>query len=307
MRWAVAIARRVLQTTALALIAYAAISLHWRNHKVSLNSERLVALMTNDTWGALYAWNERLLAQFGDPLQVSDGFLGMPWSATVAGVLFTDPFSVLGLLAQGEIPAVGMLLGALLPLGIALVAGKAFCSFLCPARLVFEAGNLVRMGLVRLGLHLPALRLPRVGLWVALGVVLASAGAGLATFHLVLPYVALGSSITVFLTLGTVSVAGWIFLGMLAVDVFIAPGQICRSLCPTGAVLEQLGRRAPFRLDKVERTDCGSCTLCVRVCPYGLDPGRETHHPSCDACGRCTLVCPAQKLAHTLSLRRKGS
>ncbi|MCP4804273.1 MAG: 4Fe-4S binding protein [Proteobacteria bacterium] len=305
MKWLIAAFRRFCQVTSLTFVAYAAISLHWRNAKVSHNQDRIVGLMNGEHWGRLYGWNEDLLSLFGRPEEVSNEFLGMPWSATIAGVTFTDPLSVVGLLVQGEVPATAMLLGALIPLAVAVVAGKLFCSFLCPARLVFEIGNLVRMGLVRIGLHLPALRLPRVGLWIALGVVLASASAGLATFHVVLPYLALGSGIAMYLTLGTVSVAAWVFLGMLAVDVFVAPGQICRALCPTGAVLEQLGRAAPLRVDKLEKTDCGSCTLCTRVCPYGLDPGREQHHPACDACGRCTLVCPAEKLAHTLSLRRK--
>jgi ferredoxin-type protein NapH len=298
---AIQVFRRFCQVTAMLFIGYAAISAHWRNLKVSHNSARLVGLLENDLWGEAYALNERVLSWFGEPLAVSDGFLGVPWGATVAGLPFTDPLSVVALAAQGQLPPMTMLLSALIPLGLALVGGKVYCSFLCPARLAFELGGAVRMGLQRLGLPLGELRIPRLGLWVLLGVTLFSAGMGMGVFHLVLPYLSLSQGIAAWAMTGTAGVGLAIFAALLLVEVFVAPGQICRSLCPTGAVLEQVGRASPFRLEKQDRSECpSSCNLCQRVCPYGLFPGRETHHPSCDACGRCTLVCPDDKLAHGL-------
>ena len=302
MKWQ--LLRRFTQSLALAFISYAAISAHWRNFKVSHNQARLVGLMKGEGWAELYALNERVLSWFGEPLSVSDGFLGVPWSATFAGFPFTDPLSIVALGASGQVAPASMWLGALLPLGIALVGGRVFCSFLCPARLIFEIGSAVRMGLLRLGLYLPTLKIPRIGGWVAVGAVIAAATAGIAVFHVALPYLALSSGIAQAMLTG--SVAGFALFGvMLAFDVFVAPGQICRSLCPTGAILGFVGRASPLRLEKTEKTDCGSCTLCQRVCPYGLFPGEENHHPVCDTCGRCARVCPADKLAPTLRLGRK--
>lgn len=301
-----AIARRLSQLSVLSFIAYAGISLHWRNFKVAHNQARLVGLMKGDGWEKAYAWNERLLeALSDDPLGLSDSILGMPWSATVLGVPLTDPLAVVTVLAQGHIPPAAVLLAALLPVVIAVFGGRLFCSFLCPARAVFEAGNAVRSGAQRLGLDLAAIRIPRIGLWVGLGLVLGSAIAGTGLLTLALPYWALGAGIASLTMTGTAGAALWVFGGMVAVDALIAPGQICRSLCPTGAWLELAGSAAPLRLQKVKPTDCGPCDICQRVCPYGLFPGRETHHPSCDTCGRCSLACPDKKLAPALVLGMK--
>lgn len=302
MRWQ--LLRKTSQTLALFFISYAALSAHWRNFKVSHNQARLVGLMKGEGWAKAYDLNERVLSWFGEPLSVSDGFLGMPWSATIAGLPLSDPLSILALASQGQVAPASMWLGALIPLGIAVLGGRLFCSFLCPARLVFEIGNAVRFGLLRLGVALPALSIPRIGGWVAVGAVVAAATTGMAVFHVVLPYVALSTGVAEFFLTG--SAAGLALFGvLLAVDVFVAPGQICKSLCPTGALLGFVGQASPLRLEKTDNSDCGSCTLCQRVCPYGLFPGAETHHPACDTCGRCTVVCPAAKLSPTLALGRK--
>lgn len=300
MSWQVV--RRLLQATVLLFVPYAALSMHWRNFKVSHNQARLVGLMKGDGWAQAYDLNERFLSLFGEPHAVSDGLLGMPWSGEVAGFRMSDPMAVAAMLTQGEIAPLSMWLGLAVPIGIAVFGGRLFCSHICPARAVFEIGNGVRSGLQRMGLPLPSVVFPKVGLWVAGATLLFVSGAGIGAMHLILPYTALGSGLATLAMTGTFGVGLGVFAAMLAVDLFVAPGQICRSLCPTGALLETLGGASPLRLEKTVDTDCGDCNLCQRVCPYGLFPGKKQQHPSCDACGRCTVVCPSSKLAHTLRL-----
>lgn len=292
--------RKLTQLLALGFVIYAPLSLYWRNYKVSHNASRLVALLEGEGWAVLYRWNERALALFGEPLSVSDGFLGAPWGATVGGVRFTDPWSVAALLAQGQLPPGAMLVGALLPLLLALVAGKAFCSFLCPARLLFELAGALRQGLLRLGLPLPELRLPRIGLWVGLGATLAAASAGAGVFAFILPYLALSAAVQLAILGGVASGVTAAFAAMLAVDALVAPGQICHSLCPTGALLERVGSRPAVALARAADPCPPSCAVCQRVCPYGLFPGARNHRPACDGCGRCVTACPARRLAHRL-------
>ncbi len=299
------LARRTAQVLSLLFVVYAAVSLHWRNLHVAHNSRRLVGLLHGDAAAWAYGVNEDALTAFGVPLAVSEGFLGMPWGATASGVSLTDPLSLVAMLSQGAAPPSSMWLAVLLPLAVAAVLGKVFCSWLCPARLTFEVGGAVRQGLLRLEVPLGELQLPRLGLWVALGTALFAAGAGIGVFHLVLPYLALSSGLALSLMFGGVSATLAVFGGMVLVDALIAPGQICHSLCPTGAVLEWMGRRSPLALRKVplDRDCAAGCNLCQRVCPFGLFPGRETHRPACDTCGRCTRVCPDRRLSPTWSLR----
>ncbi len=299
MAWSVL--RKLCQLAVLATIVYAALGTPWRNYKVAHNSARLVGLLTNDAWATLYRINDRALTGLGEltghsALQLSESTLGAPWAFRVAGWTFVDPWAAGSVLAQGHLPPLAMLVGALVPLLLALLLGKLFCSFLCPARLLFELSSAVRMGLLRLGLPLPSVALPRVGLAVGAGGLLFAAGAGAGVLHLLLPYMALSSGVISVVLSGSLGAAGTVFVGMLAVDGLLAPGQICHSLCPTGALLALVGRGSRLRLHK-QPTPCPrSCTLCQRACPYGLFPGHDTHRPACDTCGRCATVCPEQKL-----------
>ncbi len=291
------VARKLTQLTATGFVAYAAASLHWRNFKSAHNSKRIVGLMTNEVYAWLYGVNETVLSQVGDPAQVSDGFTGMPWAARVAGVPFTDPWAVMAVLAGGAAPPVAMLLGALVPLALAVALGKVYCSFLCPARLLFEVTNAVRRGLLWLGLPMLAWRVPRLGLWVGLGATLAAAFAGPAVFQLALPYYGLGVGLATWLTTGALTaIVGWTF-ALVLFDLLVAPGQVCRALCPTGALLEQLGRAPALALVRRGSPCPPSCDLCQRACPYGLFPGRNTHRPACDTCATCAAACPSRKLA----------
>ena len=297
--------RKVVQLSVLLLIVWSALNTIWRNFKVAHNSERLVGMLTSDLGGWLYGRNEDLLALLGEPRAVSEAFLGAPWSMHFAGVAFTDPWSITAILASGQLPPLTMALTALLPLGLALVAGRLFCSYLCPARLVFEVGGLVRQGLIRLLGPLPELAIPPMGLWIGLAMIGFSASAGAAVFHFTLPYLSLAAGIYFAVLTGSIGAIGGAFVVMVLVDALIAPGQICRSLCPTGALLGAVGRWAPWRLRKSaegHRPCPSSCNLCQRACPYGLFPGRQAHYPGCDACGRCALVCPDGKLARSVQL-----
>ena len=298
-------ARKTVQVLALLFIVYASLSMYWRNYKVAHNQARIVGLLKGEFWGQMYALNEDALSLFGEPEVVSDGFLGGPWAAQVAGLPLTDPWSVAVVALGGHAPPLAMLLGALLPLLIAIVLGKVFCSWLCPARLLFEMTGAVRQGLLRLGLPLPSLLLPRVGGYVAVGGLAFAAVGGASIFHALLPYLSVSAAIHEVVLAGAAgTIAGWLGL-MLAFELLFAPGQICRSLCPTGALLEQVGRASVLRVARTRDGCPTSCDLCRRACPYGLFPARGDHDPGCDACGRCTPVCPDARLEHLIQLPRR--
>jgi len=293
--------RKLTQLSTLGFVAYVAVSVHWRNFKVAHNSARIVGLMTNDFNAWLYDLNERMLEWVSsDSLAVSDSLTGLPWSMRVGGVPFTDPWAVVAVGAGGVMPPLAMVLGAVFPLLLAVLLGKVYCSFLCPARLMFELANGVRRGAMRLGLPLPAWRLPRIGLYVGLGAVLAAMSAGPAVFQWVLPYYALGAGVATWFTSGAVAGTVVWAMALLLFDLLFAPGQICRSLCPTGALLEQFGRAPALALVRSQGDCPPRCDLCERACPYGLYPGKQTHRPTCDTCGRCTIACPRKKLSARL-------
>ncbi len=291
--------RKTLQWGVLLFIVANAFGGLWRNYKMAHGQQRLVALMEGPVWGALYGVYEHALSLFGDSYEVAGTLLGFPWTSRVFGLETVDPLLVTSLLSQGVIARAGLLFGLAIPIGVALVLGKVFCSHLCPARLVFEWGEPIRRGLIRLGVPLPEMRpSERFGGWVLLGGLVASALTSTAVWILILPYAALGAGIHLWIMTGTVGGLLGIVVSWLAVDVLAAPGFFCQSLCPTGFLLEQLGRRSALGVGKrAAATPCPpSCSACQLACPYSLLPKDGSHRPACDSCARCVTACPGDRL-----------
>ena len=246
--------RHFIQVSVVLFIVYAAANTVWRNYKIAHNSDRLVGLIHGKGWGQLYALNEDMLTLLGESYKSSLDFLGMPWAGTVFGLETTDPLLVLSTVLQtGEFPP-GLLLSLLIPLGIAVLLGKVFCSYLCPMRFLFEVGQAVRKGLKRLGLGMPQLRSnARFGGWIMVGGLIGSFFSSTAVWLFLLPYVSFSAGLFLLIPTGAASALLGIAFFWVLIDVFFAPGYFCHNLCPTGFLLEQAGRLAPFRLKKIKR------------------------------------------------------
>ena len=291
--------RRGLQLLVVVFIIYSAFGGPWRNYKVAHNHRRIVSLIEGDGWGALYGANEDMLSLAGEPYEMSFGFLGFPGSARVLGVELADPIITLShSLTSGSATWV-MWIGTILPILLAVLFGKVFCSHLCPMRMSFELAQAVRRGLNVLGLDLPEYRSrDRIGGWMLLGGVASAGIAGAAVWLLILPYVALSGVIYTSIAAET----SVILLGVVAfwwlLDTFLAPGFFCHNLCPTGFVLEQLGRFAPLRIRNHDPSPCPpSCGLCQEACPYALAPMTGDPGIGCDRCSSCVSACPTERLA----------
>jgi ferredoxin-type protein NapH len=306
-RWT-QVLRVSIQLSVVLFIVYGALGGPWRNFKVAHNLARLVGMMEGPVWGTLYAYNENLLSLFGEPYRASFNMLGLPWSGTVAGVVTADPLMVAGYAVRNGMPPTNMLLAVITPLLLALLAGRLFCSHICPARFMFQLGRLIRGGLLYMGIPLPHLRSPvRLGGWVLLGGLLATAGAGIIVWHFILPYVGWATGTFLAITSGTAAGLLTVPAILLTIDVLIAPGEFCRTACPTGWLLEQVGRRSIVRLRRPEDPACPEgCQSCIRACPYRLSPRDAVTRADlggCDSCGLCVTACPDRKLYRLPGLR----
>jgi ferredoxin len=147
-----------------------------------------------------------------------------------------------------------------LPLVVALVWGRSFCSGVCPH------GAIQDLVLVK-PLKVPGWldEILRVGPWIhlALAVLLSATGA-LFIICKFDPFVG------IFRMAGPrVMLAGGV--GLLAVSMFVGR-PYCRYLCPYGALLGVASRFAKWR-PTVTPDACTQCRLCENSCPYGaLNP-----------------------------------
>jgi polyferredoxin len=174
--------------------------------------------------------------------------------------------------------------------GLAFLAKKSFCSWVCPLGAVFEwTGRLgARLGLLweppaRADRRLRYLR------YVALAVILiATWRVSDLVFRTYDPYYILFS-------MGNEAVLWWSWMILAAVIVAAAFVRMawCRYLCPLGAVFDlpsRLGVVKPL----VDPASCTGCGRCEKACPQAIPiRGREKIRArDCTNCLECVAACP---------------
>lgn len=193
------------------------------------------------------------------------------------------------------------LLALVLPVVIAILAGRVFCGWLCPFG-VFARG--IDRLLDRLPWR-PRWQIPpqRPLRWAVLGGAIIASLLGVhLLLYLSLPYLLLQQAVYAGWLLGGGSAVLAVLLGLLVAGLLLGPTSYCAALCPTGATLSLLGRLRPLRLGMAAPSACGAhCHLCDEACWLHLDPASGDAGPDCDLCMRCVAACPRSNLRVTLS------
>ena len=215
------------------------------------------------------------------------------------GVPAVDPVASLLVLATGDVTVLWAV-AFLLPLLLGLLAGRAFCGWLCPF------GTLSRgvQGLLeRLPWRIRQLRLPRRRplRWAVLaGTVLVGVLGVESLLYLMLPHsLVQQAAYAVWLMGGGGAALGWL-LGLMLAGLVFGPTAYCATLCPTGAALSLPARARRVRVTLADPVTCGrKCHLCNTGCWLGLAPASGDPGPDCDTCARCFEACPRANLRVT--------
>jgi polyferredoxin len=176
-----------------------------------------------------------------------------------------------------------------------LIAGGAFCGWICP----FGAAQDLLTAL-RKRLHIPELHVPerldrvlRYARFALLAVILYQT---IISVKLIFadadPYRTLFSLDWLFeFDLATHWPAYAITLAVLAVS-FVVERAWCRYLCPLGGVISVLSRFSLLRI-KREAHACKGCALCERPCPVKLNVATaDVVSSNCIGCLQCVDSCP---------------
>jgi len=254
----------------------------WRDHGWDLPPSVLEALPLGDAPEKAYAANQ---------------VMGGGAAGEYFGVAAIDPLGgLLALLSAPEI-YVGVLVGWLIPIVLALFAGRFFCGWMCPF------GSLARglSGILdRLPWRIPSFvpprrRILRFGL-LGLSLLIGAMGWQL-MLYLLLPHLLVQQSAYALWLMGGGGAALGALMGLLAVGVIFGPTVYCATVCPTGAALSIVGRHRVVRLSIIDKPACGAhCDLCDRACWLFLHPSEGEPGPDCDNCARCVEVCPQDNL-----------
>jgi ferredoxin-type protein NapH len=219
-------------------------------------------------------------------------------SELIGIVPMADPFAVLQQLVSGHALHTTVLLGAAILLVFYALAGRVFCSWVCPMNMVTDLAGWLRS---RLDLN-NLFRLNRDTRYWVMGMALVlSALMGVAAFEWVSPISMLHREIIYGVGMG-LSAA----LGIFIFDLLILKHGWCGHLCPLGAFYGLLGKAALLRV-RFDDSSCTHCGECVRVCPEpqvlnfkkAAESGMVTAG-ACTNCARCIPICPEDSLDFAL-------
>lgn len=174
--------------------------------------------------------------------------------------------------------------------------GRIFCGFACPHSVFFSLFVAIEQRFERRR-EGGAGRILKWGVWLLLAMAVA------VTF--------VGYFVPVRELLGAPAALGgwaWFWLGFFTVATFVAGAllrdQVCLYMCPyarfqsvmfdpdTRVIAYDSGRGEPRGARRRRRAsgDCVDCTLCVQVCPTGIDIRHGLQY-ACISCGLCVDAC----------------
>jgi ferredoxin-type protein NapH len=226
-------------------------------------------------------------------------------SSLFFGVIpLADPFALLQIMATGTVvSATALLGGGIILVFFALVAGRAFCAWICPVNMVTDLAN--TEGRRIRGLT-PVTEMSRHTRYWVMGLsLILSAVLGVAAFEGISPIGALHRGIV--FGMGT----GWTLIAAVFLfDVFAVRHGFCGHICPLGAFYALIGRACMLRVLHI-RERCTRCMRCIESCPepqvlslVGARDGAVTSG-ECTLCGKCIDVCPEQ--AMRFGIRKYGT
>jgi len=176
-----------------------------------------------------------------------------------------------------------------------IIAGGAFCGWVCPFGAVMDLLTGIRRRLHIREVHVPEKldRILRYGRYLMLAIILYQTIASVKLwFADIDPYRTLFGLGWLFEFDPVVAGLSYVMLILILVASFFVERAWCRYACPLGGAISLVGR---FSLLRIRRTDtaCKSCALCERPCPVKLPVATATTISSnCIGCLACVDACP---------------
>ena len=217
-------------------------------------------------------------------------------SLGVGALWFVSPLEGLESLLITKAVYLPSVIGMVLPLILAFLLGRVFCSWICPVTFILEISDRLRRAVGRRKHLRNRLVVARNVLWfVLLGELLLSMIIGAPLFVFLSPPGLVGREIMMLVFFHTLAIEGVLLLVIIGLEL-VTRRFFCRSFCPLGALLALVGSRRRLRV-VVDEKSCVDCGMCVRSCPMGLAPQTgEGMSAYCWNCGECLDSCKTDAL-----------
>lgn len=221
---------------------------------------------------------------------------GTLYSLAIGPVWITDPLIGLQTILLTLTADRVLLLSMIIPIGVALLFGRVFCSWACPQNTLSELVDLAaeKIGIRRLFTIKPT-QAPRYALLIL--ILIATPLAGLPLASLLSAPGIISVQVAKLVYEGTAGVE----LGLIGIivfcELFLVRRLWCNHLCPVGSFLGLCRCRKTLKVvlnDDAEHP-CGHCLACAKACQLGLNPLHEKIYPQCHNCGACLTACQELK------------
>lgn len=221
--------------------------------------------------------------------------IGNLYSVTIFGLDIVDPaMAVQTIILSGDF-FIPMLIGVIIPVVVALVFGRVFCSWVCPYNTLAEWLNKFSNKILRRRRKSGLNKNPKPYIsWIILGIILlttAIIGFPLLGF-LSAPGIITAQMASVILGMGVgleLAVIGII----LIIEVIVNKRFWCKYVCPVGRVLAIF--KTPSTMRVAYNAESCKCPLnvepCANDCPLDLSPTQIHLYPYCYNCGECLRTC----------------
>jgi len=323
------ISRRGVQILFVVLTVLTPVLARYANYLSARQLDKVMERMEGSPQGATLVYTDRTIRASVAPdvprgegtardrdsaLAAARSLKGSTWSFELFGVSLTDPLAVLESALASRTARWVLFAGVLIPIALALLFGRVFCSWICPVGLGLEITGKLRKVLRFLEIKPGKARLWYGNKYVILGIGLAITFAfGVPFLGYIYPPAMLGrevhNGITVFFdraedgmmgfTAAGLTLASWLLLAIVLAEIAFSARFWCRSLCPGGAVYNLLGMARLVRVAQ-EGEKCTKCGDCIVVCEMGLNPMNDKLGMECDNCGECISHCPDDALGFHL-------
>ena len=217
-------------------------------------------------------------------------------SLAIGDLWFVSPLEGLERLLITRTVFMPSIIAMLIPVVLAFMLGRVFCSWICPISFFLEAADRLRNWLKRRGVRLLDVRVHKKVIWFTLiGELLISMVIGLPVFVFLSPPGLVGREIMMLVFFRTLALEGIILPLVIGLEIF-SRRFFCRSFCPLGGLLACIGSGRKLRVVQ-DQEACTGCGRCNRGCPLGLRPEQgESLSAYCWNCGECVDLCRDQAL-----------
>lgn len=220
-----------------------------------------------------------------------DFIQGWYQSFGVGALWFVSPLEGLESLLITKSFYMPALIGMSIPVIVAFLLGRVFCSWLCPVNFLLELVDRIRRVISRRRFLQNRLVVAKKILWFTLIIeLLMSMVLGAPLFVFLSPPGLVGREIMMLVFFRTLAIEGGILVLIIFLEL-VTRRFYCRSFCPLGGLLALIGTQRKLRIQLSEQ-QCTACGLCNNSCPMGLVVEKgEGDGAYCWNCGECIDSC----------------